>query len=300
MRNVNALLLGLAFGAGVVVVGCTNTESDPYDTSTGSSKARVVVSSQGSGSSTVHVTAMNDATSSVALDKTVEVSPGNPTALSLALPAASYTFSADVLSDDVSVGSSSAQIDLMGGQTTQITVAAAPATGSSAGSGATVQIGSDVVPRILGVDVHATGVGPEATVSVHVDAEDIDGDALTFFWSGAGLVDGAVLGSSTLTLSGAAVAAAAATGTPSLHVVAQDAHGAATAADVVLAIAGGTVQGAMSASAGESDAMAACLDAQAQCNASCAPAVTVGGVAVAANGACAAGCGGALLVCMVK
>src|SRR6185437_9786565 len=184
-------------------------------------------------------------------------------------------------------------------QTTQITVAAAPATGSSAGSGATVQIGSDVVPRILGVDVHATGTGPEATVSVHVDAEDIDGDALTFFWSGAGLVDGVVVGSSTLTLPSAAIAAAAA-GTPSLHVVAQDAQGAATAADVVLATTGGTVQGAMSASAGESDAMAACLDAQAQCNASCAPAVTAAGVAVATNAACTAGCGAALLVCTAK
>jgi hypothetical protein len=68
----------------------------------------------------------------------------------------------------------------------------------------------------------------------------------------------------------------------------------------VLAITGDSVQGAMSASEGESAVLAARLDAEAQCNASCAPAVTISGATVAANAACTAGCGAALLSCTTK
>jgi len=298
MRNVHAMLFGLSLGATVFGTGCAS--SGTGDLATGSSQARMVVSSQDSGTTTLHVTATDDATASVVLDKTVTVSSGTPAVLDFSAAPSTYTISADVLSGDASLGSGSAQVDLMEGETTQIAVSAAPGQVTAGGSGsATVKIGTDVAPRINGVDVHVAGDGPDATVVVQVDAVDVDGDALAFFWSGTGLLDGAVQGSSTLSLPAAAVSAAAAAGAPSLHVVVQDAQGVAAAADIALAVAGSAVQGSMSPSAGGGAALQACLDAQATCCADCAAGVSVigAGVTANANASCVASCGTTLLSC---
>ena len=74
-----------------------------------------------------------------------------------------------------------------------------------------------------------------------------------------------------MNISTAAITAAAATGTPVLHVVVQDASGASTAATIDLSVAASGVEGALATSSDGGAALQACLDTQAQWNAACAP-----------------------------
>jgi len=273
MRVAHTLLSGftLAF-----VAGCTGATSDG---ATATSQARLVVSSTGQQTATLRVTAVEDATADTVVDQTITVSPGSAQVVSLSLDPSGYTFAVDVLgSGNAKLGTSSAHVDLEQGVLTQISLAAEVDGASSA----QVNIGVDTAPEIQAVKVSLDG----DTVNVHIDASDSGGGNLAFFWSGAGLT-GAVQGSSTLSIPSAAVAA-----NSMLHVVVQDAHGVASSADIALAAGGGTVQGAMF---GEASAVP-CLDAQAQCNATCGSATVLGAV-TSADASCLAGCSLTLAQC---
>ena len=268
------MLFGLMVGASAVATGCT--KSDPGAPPTTASQARLVVSTQGSGTTTLRVSVTSEATAEVAFDRMIDVAGDTATVINLSVAPSTYTFTAGVLSGDALLGTSSAQAALNAGETTQVALAAQFDQATGTGS-ATVQVGVDVAPQITGVSVQASAGARARTrrTPVHVDARDVGGDALTFFWSGAGLLPGAVQGSSTLSLSTAAIAAAASTG----HAGAArrgpgHAKGAATAASIALTVAGADVQGAMAPGGGAPSQ--ACLDAQAQCNASCAPGLALG------------------------
>lgn len=254
----------------------------------------MVASSQGSGTTTLHVTATDDATSAVVIDKTIEVTGSEATVVDVSAPPSTYTFTVALVAGAVTVSTSSAQAHLMNGTTTQIALAAQAAT--MGGAASTVQIGVDVAPQITGVDVQATGSGTAAMTSITVNATDVNSDALTFFWSGATL-SGAVQGTSTMSLSTAAIMAAASTTAPVLHVVVQDASGASAAANVALTVAGTSVQGAIMTSTDGGAALQACLDTQAKCNAACAPGVALGATGVSVSATCLASCSTSLASC---
>jgi len=270
MRSAHTMLSAFTLVAGALA-GCNGAPSgDP----TGQSQARLVVSEAGQDSATLHVTAVDDATAATVVDQTITVEAGSAKVVSLSLEASGYTFAVEVLgAGDAKIGGGSAHVDLQEGVTTQIALAAQ----IDAGGSAQVQIGADAAPVIQGVSASLQGDG---TVQIHVDASDADGGALTFFWSGAGFPS-AVQCSSTMSIPQAAVTASSV-----VHVVVQDAQGAASSADIALASVGGDVQAAMSAGA----STASCLDAQAQCNAACGATVVLGSV-TSADASCLAACG---------
>jgi hypothetical protein len=290
MRNAHAMLLGLVLGAGALTTGCGANGS--RDGAVGSSQARLVFAARGSQPATLHATATDEATSAVAFDQTFEVQGGSATVLDVTLAASSYTFVVDVLggaSGDATLGSSSAELDLTAGETTQITVAAQVE--GATGASAQVQIGADVAPTIDGVGVQITGSGADATVQIDVQATAAGGGALRFFWSGVGLPS-AVEATSSMSIPASAVAAAVAAGaSPVVHVVVQDANGVTTQADVALAMANGTVQGTLTAGAAAGAAAEACASAQAQCNAGCSTGLGLGGTGLDVNASCVAACG---------
>lgn len=262
----------------------------------------MVASTQGSGTTTLHVTATNNASADVAIDKTIEVTAGKATVLDVDVPPATYTFNVDVVSGSTTLGTSTATADLTNGATTQIALAAQAAT--MGGAASTVQIGVDVAPQITGVDVQSITAGATGPMTqISVDASEPTGGALTFFWSGATLT-ATVQGTSSMSLSTAAVTAAinaAATGVaPTLHVVVQDAAGASTAADISLTMASAGVQGAIATSTDDGAALQACLDTQAQCSAACAPGVALGAANVTVNATCLASCSTALASCKLN
>jgi hypothetical protein len=218
--------------------------------------------------------------------------------LDITVPPATYTFTVDVLNGVETIDTSSAKADLTNGTTTQIALAAQAAT--KGGPASSVQIGVDMAPQITGVEVQASGApDTSATTSVTIDASDPNGDSLTFFWSGVTL-EGTVQGTSTMSFSTAAIQAAAASTAPVLHVVAEDASGTSTAADVTLTVAGAAVQGAMVTSSDSGAALQACLDTQAQCNAACAPGLALGAANVTVNATCLASCSASLASCKLN
>jgi len=277
MRRTHTLLSVIVLAAGALVTGCTGGTSDE---ATGSSQARLVVSSSGQATATLRVTAVEDATTDTVVDQTITVQAGSAQVVSLSLAPSGYTFAVEVLgAGDAKLGDGSAHVDLKQGATTQIELSADVGSGSSA---AQVHIDVDAAPEIKGVDVSLDG----DTVQVHVDAHDADGNDLAFFWSGDGL-SAAMQGSATLSLPKAALTASS-----MVHVVVQDTHGVASSADIALAAAGNGVQGAMFGVASAE----ACLDAQAQCNATCGAAAVLGAV-TSADASCLAGCSLSLAQC---
>ncbi len=294
MRNAHATLLGVFFGAGLFAVGCGGASTG--GPAVGTAEARLVLSSQGSNAATLHVTATDDASSTVALDKTIVIQGSGATVVDVTLPSGSYTFSVGVLggaSGNVTLGSSSTDIDLTSSATTQINVAAQTAADGSA----QVQIGADVAPVINGVDVQLTGQGTSAAVNITVDATAEGGGALTFFWSGAGL-QGASQGQSSISIPVSAISAGANTAAQNVvHVIVQDVQGTTTEADVALTLAGNAVQGTTSAASNASAAVAACVNAQAACNAGCSSGLGLGQAGASANASCLSQCTLALASC---
>jgi len=286
--SVQATMVGLFLGAAAFGMGCKGGNGGGT-TDVGSSQARVVLAAKGSTPATLRVTATDNATAAVVLDKTVEVQGNSASVVDLSLPPASYTFTAGALggaSGGAALGSDSAQVTLAGGAVTQINVDAAVAAGAAT---AQVQIGVDVAPVIKGIDVQAG-----STVQITVDATDASGGALRFFWSGAG-IQGAVEGNSSLTLSVAALTAAATSaGPPIVHVVVQDAKGTSADADVALSMAEGAVQ---STTTTVGAATSACLDAQAQCNAACTSDLGLGAGANVSIAPCLGQCSLSLAAC---
>jgi len=302
MQKPHAMLLGFfLLGAGAVTCGCADGGQD--GSATGTSQARLVVSNKGTSPAALHVTATDDTTASVAVDKTIDLEAGSVTVLDLALPPATYTFKADVVggaSGNTTLGTCNAVASLAAGATTEIQLAAqtsaAAATGGGSQGSAQVQINVDAAPQINGVDVQLGGSGADATVDVHVDASSPGGSALTFFWSGASL-SAAVQGSSSLSLSAAAVAASATSaGSPVLHVVVQDAAGVAASADIALAVSASAAQGSM-APPTDNGQTAACLQAQAQCTATCSQGLGISLTGVTVDATCLAGCGTSFASC---
>ncbi len=290
MRNTHTMLLGLVLGA--TAIGCNSGSS--VGPELGTSKARIVATTtKGSDPATLHVTGTDEVTSDVTVDQTLTVSAGKPSMIDLTLPSSTYTFTVSVLggaSGDVTLASSTAQGDLKDGETSDIVLTA------QGGSSPAVNIGVAAVPEIGAVDVKLTGSGAGAMAQIHVDASDPGGDALTFFWSGAGL-DAAVPGSATMSIPAAALMIAATP--PVLHVVVQGAAGASASTNITLAFAGTTVKATTSVSSGDGVAAQACLSAQAECDTTCLPTLSLGGN-VTVDTQCAAACSLSLASCMAK
>jgi hypothetical protein len=292
MRHPYTMLFGLCLVAGAAATGC-NSSTNTNEPTTGSSQARVVASSQGSGTTTLHVTATDNADASITVDKTIEVTSGDATVLDLSLQPATYTFNVSIVSNGTDTGTTTAQAQLMDGATTQIALAAqAPQSGGSASS---VQIGVDVAPQIKGVSVTASADTTNGlTTSVHVDATSATDDALTFYWSGTGFT-AAVQGTDTMSISTATIMAAISS-SPMVHVVVQDASGASTTADIALTLSGSSLTGSIASSSNGASAQA-CLDVQAQCTSACSPGVALGGLNVTVSASCLASCSTALVTC---
>jgi hypothetical protein len=288
MRNTHSIGLGLILGA-VAVTGCNSTQPDGSEV--GTSQARIVAAAQGSSPATMHVTGTDDTTSDVVIDKTITVSGGSATVVDLNVPPSSYTFAVSVLggaSDETTLAKNSAMGDLKDGETTDIML-----TAQGGGTSPAVHIGVAAVPQIGKVDVQLTGSGKDAMASIHVDATDPGGDSLTFFWSGAGL-KGAVQGSSMMSISTAALTAVA---SPVVHVVVQGAQGAAASANITLALTATSAQATTSVISGDDAAAQACLETQAQCNATCLPSVGLGGTNVTVDTSCLSACSLSLATC---
>lgn len=289
MRKLQTLLLGLLLGPGAVIVGCGGI--DPEAAPVGTSQARLVMAVQGSASASLHVTATCDTSAGIAIDQTVAVDAGGAAVLDVALEPSTYTVRVEVLdsASGAHLGDGSAEAVLVDGETTEIKLTA-KVDGTSGDTTATVQVGVDTAPRIDDVTVQLDG---SADAKIHVAATDVDGDALAFFWSGAGM-EGAVQGSATLSIPVAAVTAV--DGPAVVHVIVQDPSGATAAADVTLAVAGDGVQVTVDAgAAADGQAAQACLEAQAACNATCQVSIGVGGPI--ADASCLAGCSLALASC---
>jgi hypothetical protein len=280
---------GLFLGFGAIVAGCGGAE---IDGATGVSQARIVLSAQGKDAATLHVTAADETTADVVLDKTVTVDAGSASILNVTLDPAHYTFTASVLGSagDVAIAEGSTNATLAGGQTTQVTFAAE----TDASGAAHVLAGADTVPQIDGVSVHVVDGSAGPTAEIKVDATC--GQGMTYFWSGDG-IQGSVQGSETIEIPEAAIKAIA---HPVVHVVVQDAHGAAAAADIPLTVTASGVAGSVASGASAGANAEACLATQAQCNAACSSGIGLGGTTLNANASCLANCGASFASCVAQ
>lgn len=299
MRSFQRIFCGLLPVVSLAVVGCGNSSTTE---NLGTGQARIVLASQGSSATTMHVTATDDATANVVLDKSVDLAVGKSSVLAVSLDAATYTIHVDATETGDStkvIGSGDAHADLAADQTKEIHLTA---TESSGGTGS-VSVSVDTAPVIKGIKVtlatDGTSTGAAGQAQITVDASDPDGGSVMFFWSGLGL-DGAVKGTSTMSIS--ALAAASFTGPPIVHVVVQDSAGATTAADISFAgsascVLCGTTTTAMGSSTDGSASASACLDARAQCNATCDATLAADPTGITANLACLSSCGLDLASC---
>jgi hypothetical protein len=276
MKKIQATSIALLLGA--VTVGCNGASRETELVE--SSKARLVMAVHDHDEATLHVTAKDDETQEVVLDRVVDLKAGGASVLDVDLEPTMYTFHVDVMDGSLVLGAATGQVDLDPGVVTEVQMTAAvDAKGST-----TVEIGVDDAPQINKVTVEI-GEGAGGTAKIHVDATDPDGDALAYYWTGAG-IDGAVKGSATMTIPAAQIA-----GEGVVHVVVQDAKGATTSADVEVTISGD----AQSTLATYGAPSAACLEAQASCNAKCE--ASFGLVDVLAKTACFTDCTLALTSC---
>lgn len=281
MHAFERILPGMVL-ASVALIGCGagDTAGEPA----GSSQARFVVMTQESGAASLQITATLDETAEVAFDRAIEATAGEPAIFDIALAPGTYTIHVHVFADGSHaklLGSSDAHAELVAGGVTDINLHAHAKGG--------VSIAVDQAPQIEGVAVTATADGG---AQIHVDATDAEGQPLTFYWSGLG-VDGAVVGSSTLTVSAAALAEAS--GPPIVRVVVQDSGGATAVAQVVITPEGGQV--AAGASAGESASAQACADARAACSAQCSATLVADPLGLATDASCQAACAISLATC---
>jgi hypothetical protein len=310
MRTVNPMLFGLLFAiAATPACGTTGAEID--EEAVGSSEARLSLSVQGKQSATLHVTATDDATAEIAIDESIQVEAGSTALLALAIAPSSYTFQVEAFADAGEtelLGSGSAHASLAAGQATEIDLTAS--VDGSTGSAA-VQISTNAAPTIEGIDVAVggggslgvdVGVGADATAEIHVKASDAEGHELRFFWSGLG-IEGAVEGSSTITISAAAAAEASADA--SVHVIVQDEAGATTEATISFTAAGecllcGGSEVQIVSTVDASASAKACLEAQAECNASCDADLAANPLGLAAHASCLASCSLSLASCCAE
>ncbi len=292
MRTPYTMCFALLLGAGAAsAAGCS---SSPTEATTGSSQARVVASSQGTGTTTMHLTGTNTTTAGATpIDQTIEVTGATPTVVDLSLAPGTYSLSVDILSGTVTLGTSTAEAVLNADGTTQIALAAQSASASAAAS--TVQIGVDVAPQITGVTVQATTTATTTPMTqISIAATNPNSETLTYYWSGIGF-DGSVKGTATMNIPTATITAAT---SPTLHVIVQDATGASTAADVTLSVGTTGVDGTIATGTSTADeGLQACLDTQAACNAKCAPGVALGTAGAVVDPACLTSCTSALLSC---
>ncbi len=320
MRTFTSILGGLVLVSSAVV-GCNSSSSGGTDTQdpVGTGEAKIVVASQSSASSTVEITATDTASGDVAATQTITISGDKPGVLDLSLDASSYKLHIDTYADAAKtqlVASGNATADLIAGQTTEIHLVASGQgqNGSTGSITATV----DVAPQINSVDVKNEADG---SISINVSASDHENGSLTYFWSGFG-VDGAVQGSSTLTLSASALASALASvnasgsgsasgsvnDTQNLTIVVQDSGGASTQAtiklDLSLSLSGsgsvsgqGSSTGSLDTSGSASASVQACLDAELSCAASCDLALLANPLDLDAHASCTAACGLTLASC---
>ena len=211
MRRAPLLLL-------LAALGC----SSPAElTPLGTSKARLVVSMQGSESARFKVTAVNEETAEVAFDQAIDVEGSQASIVDLSIAPASYTFHVEAFADasmQTSLGSGETHAELVAGASTDIKLNAQVSDTDADGKGdsASVTVAVNVAPKIEGIEVQIAGqaggalaAGGEVGATLHVEAVDAEGGALTYVWAGAGL-DGAVQGSDTLVISAQTAAALAA------------------------------------------------------------------------------------------
>jgi hypothetical protein len=273
MRNHLRVVSGLLPLCGALV-GCSGGED------VGSGEARILLAAQGGEAVTMHVTATNEATGDVVLDRTVEVEAGAAAVLDILLAAAVYTVHVDTSGAAGGIGSGEARAEIHTDTATEVTLTAYP--------GGDVRVGVNGAPRIHDVRVVAAS-GLDGSARITIEASDPEGAALTFFWSGLAL-DGAVQGSSTLTLS--ALDALVHTGGADVHVVVQDSAGATTVGRITFAGEGSClVCGEHYVASGNSVGGEACLAERALCDVDCGP------DDVEASLSCLAGCALELAAC---
>jgi len=279
MRNARALMLGSLVATAICTAGCKDAAADG---STGASEARLVVSALGTDTATLHVTAIEDASVTVAFDRIIEVEGGHSTVIPLVMTPSRYTFVVDVNGSGEQAGHASANVTMKNGETAQITLTV------RADNPSQTKINVDAAPRIDAVDVTLKGgLGNNQRAEIHVVATDADSDSLSYFWSGAGLAR-AMEGGSTITIPAAIAAAAPAT----IHVVVQDPEGATAQANIAINILGTEVHTTTTPGGHE---VGSCQEAHAQCKAACVP---EHGDGVSMDASCASQCGLALAECV--
>jgi len=269
MRTVQTIFCCLLPFVSAAVVGCGTATED-----VGTGRARIVLTSQGSTSAALHVTATDDATGTVALDRSVALGAGKSSVLDVALDPTAYTLHVDAMrtGDGTGmIGSTDAHADLAADQTKEIRLTARD-DGSAGGGSVTVSV--DTAPMVHGIQVKpasdGTAIGAVDPAQITVDASDPDGGNVKYFWSGLG-IDGATEGTATLSLS--SLTAATLGAPPVVHLVVQDSAGATTVAAIRFAASKtcllcGTATVTMGAPM-DGGGSSACLDARAQCNAAC-------------------------------
>jgi hypothetical protein len=284
----SASIFGL--GLGLVGVACASQQQGSQGVA-GASQARLVVENEGSADGSFHVTVKNQATNEIALDQTLQVKAKGATVFTSSLPPATYTFSAELAGEGAAAASTGiATANLKSGEATEIEILAPPTANGS------LAIGIGGVPQIFGVDAQLAGSPQAGTVDVNVSATSPTGGALTFFWSGAGLSGTAQSSKASLSLPAASITAAAPKGSATLHVVAQDAAGVATSADISLAVSGAGAEAALVGGSIDSTTTA-CLAAQASCTTACTASLQAGGLTISGNPSCLASCGTSLASC---
>src|SRR4051812_38731670 len=124
MRTIQHSIAGLLLVSSAAFLGCQSGSEIPAgDEPVASSEARITVATTGKGSATLHVTAIEDASSAIKLDKSVTVTGGDVAMFELGAEPSSYTFHVDVFADQAEahlLGSGSSQVDLAAGQTTEV------------------------------------------------------------------------------------------------------------------------------------------------------------------------------------
>jgi hypothetical protein len=296
MRSVRQILCCLLPLVGVATAGC---DGGAAVEGVGSGKARLVLTSQGASPATLHVTATDDATGSLVIDRTIALNAGTSSVLDVPLDAAAYTLHVDAarhVAGAVTREGTDAHADVLADQTKEIRF--------TARDDGSVSVIVDGAPTIHGIDVKpatdGTSTGAVDPAVITVDASDPEGGNLRFFWSGLG-IDGAMEGLSSLSLS--SLTAPTFRSEQVVHLVVQDSAGATTVAGIAFlrsptCLVCGTSVVQLGAPAGDGDLASACLDVRAQCNAACDDAWPIDPMKGAGDVACLKSCGLVLASCL--
>lgn len=314
MNRFTFSLLSTTLLAFATLPACTDAGTGTSTAATTSGRARITVVVTGDTSASIDVTATDHADGEVAVTQHLTLAADGSAAINLELPEGDYGLQLTALAGDGVTVTASGSVDVA--IEAQATIALSATLDVEGGGGLETEV--DDPPAIDGLSIDvigdlSLGLGRLGDATITVDASDLEGDDLTYFWSGL-TIDGSIQGGATLAIDNDQMLAARLSGALDLnlgaqfHVVVQDSAGGAAVAEVTIGGNGtcllcGTsrieiVAGASVGIEDLADDLEACLDAHVACEASCDALIEADDGDLHAGLACNLACGADLATCV--